>query len=61
MGALIYSKRTRHHSYNERDLFLDGKLELNKTPNPNMAATTEFIPNEGRPRVQGNQVGASST
>jgi hypothetical protein len=30
-GGLIHNKRTRHHSYNERDLFLDGKLKLNKT------------------------------
>jgi hypothetical protein len=51
MEALIHSKRTRRHRYNEKDLFLDGKLELKKS-NPNVAAATEFIPKGEHPRVE---------
>jgi hypothetical protein len=58
MGSLIHSKRIQCHSYNERCLFLDGKLELNKTPNPNVVAATEFMPKKDEARVGGNQGGA---
>jgi hypothetical protein len=51
------SLQRNRHSYNERDMFLDGKLELNKTQNPNVAAATEFIPKGEHPRVEGDQLG----
>jgi hypothetical protein len=37
------------------------KTRTKQNPNTNVAAATEFIPKVGRPRVEGDQVEASST
>jgi hypothetical protein len=37
------------------------KIRTKQNPNPNVAAATEFIQKGERPRVEGDQLGASST